>query len=334
MSKPMNLSIYPLGDPHLGREFCKGVAPARRGEREAMIRCDFVRQLNPNGAEIHICMGDLFNEVKVSYETVMAAFLAYADASMKYPKTKFMILQGNHDKSRDSTVVAAWDIFRVMVHPLKNVCCVVEPKSHGRYGFLPWHPTKTAAEQLAALGDCREKGIDVLFGHWDTDPRTESHNLIPTEAMAEEGILVAYTGHIHKPDTFVRHGVMVCVVGSMQPYAQGEDGGQCPLVQYRSFCINGLEDELIDNPKALQNACVRLVLEPGEPMPETIPECRSFDVQRLRPEAVEAKPVEDISTEGFDTSAAYARAMQDRAIIPEVKQQIDDRWLSTSISED
>lgn len=328
----MNLSIYPLGDPHLGRTFSKGVAAARRGEREALMRADFLQQLDPNGAEVHVCMGDLFNEVKVSYETLAFAINAYIDAARAHPKTQFFVLQGNHDKSRDSGVVAAWDIFVRCATPV-NVTCVTAPVVHGRYGFLPWHPTLTAAELLAELGDCRAKGIDVLFGHWDTDPRTESHNLIPTEAMAEEGILVAYTGHVHKPATFERHGVLVVQTGSMQPYAQGEDGGQCPEVQYLTMAA---DDDRLYAPGApeLVNACVRVQCQPGETWEGPIPNCRSFDVQRLRAADVEAKPVEDISTEGFDVSNAYTEAMKDRPIIPEVREQVDAKWQSTSISED
>lgn len=331
----MHLRLSILGDPHLGRTFRKGVPAHRLGEREALVRADFYRQLDPGKNPVHVCMGDLFNDPKVSYETLAFAIAAYTDMALTHPETQFFILQGNHDKSRDAGVVAAWDIFVRCMIGISNVTPVTAPMTHERYGFLPWHPTLSAAELLAELGDCRARGIDVLFGHWDTDPRTQSHNLIPTEAMAEEGILVAYTGHVHRPATFLRDGVSVIQVGSMQPYAQGEDGGQSPEVRYVTVDLHWLTMAMEQNTPDLSQVCLRLQLQPGEQPPDVIPDCRSFDVQRLRPvEAAASEPVEDISTEGFDVGLAYETAMRDRAIIPEVKQQIDTRWQATSTSED
>ncbi|WP_204307606.1 hypothetical protein, partial [Enterobacter hormaechei] len=53
----------------------------------------------------------------------------------------------------------------------------------------------------------------TAYGHWDVDPRSPSHNLIPTKELAALGITKAYTGHVHLPSTFKRDGVEVEVVG-------------------------------------------------------------------------------------------------------------------------
>ena len=224
-----------------------------------------------------------------------------------------------------------------MVRGVQNVRCVIEPVAVAGVGLLlPWHPTKSASDQLEVAANMAgafnrmgiSVGITTAYGHWDVDPRSPSHNLIPTKELAALGITKAYTGHVHLPSTFKRDGVEVEVVGSMQPYAQGEDGGQCAgSVQYRTFCINGLEDLLVDDPQALSNVCVRLQLQPGEQFEGEVPDCLSFDIQRVRP--VEEEPAGEVSLDGFDTTAAARAALDEHDIIPEVRDQIDQRWRET-----
>jgi hypothetical protein len=59
-----------VGDPHLGKVFLNGVPLARRGERERLQRQAFLQALNPQGARLHIILGDLFDRPKVSFETI------------------------------------------------------------------------------------------------------------------------------------------------------------------------------------------------------------------------------------------------------------------------
>ncbi|GJE78121.1 metallophosphoesterase [Methylorubrum suomiense] len=314
-----------LGDPHLGRRFNKGVPLARRGERELMVREDFVRQLDPAGADVHICMGDLFDKPQVSYDDLLFAAQAYMAAAVSNPRTTFYIIQGNHDDSRDLSEVTAWDVFGQLVRGVQNIQCVIHPMISPDLVLLPWSPTLSAVEMLGeAAKAIKILGPKVAYGHWDVDPRSSPHNLIPTRELAELGITTAYTGHIHKPDSFRRDGVDVTVVGSMQPYAQGEDGQQCDLVRYITLTLDQL-DEVKD---ILSGACVRLQLQPGEQAPETIPDCRSWDVQRMRPVEVEEAPA-DISLDGFDTTQAAKAALDAHEIVPEVREQIETRWTET-----
>lgn len=321
----MTNDIVKLGDPHLGRRFTKGIPIELRGQREKLVREDFVRRLDPKGAEIHVCLGDLYDKPQVAYADTLFAIQAYRLAASQHPRTTFWVLQGNHDASRDLAEVAAWDIFCDAMRAVANVHPVTKPLVGSRIALFPWHPTMTAAEMVASVADRFTNGEPKLaFGHWDIDPRSAHHNLIPTKELAELGITHAYTGHVHLPSTFKRDGVHVEVVGSMQPYAQGEDGGQSDHIRYETVTLERLQEILEVAPEALSNACVRLQLAPGEQFDGDVPLCRSWDVQRLRP--VDEETPADISMEGFDTRAAFQAALEEHEIIPAVREKIDARW--------
>ncbi len=316
-----------LGDPHLGRRFTTGVPLKMRGYREQTMQQDFVQGLRPEGADVHICMGDLFNETVVPYSAVFYAAALYSQTAAEFPGTTFYVIQGNHDKSRDGDVIAAWDLFCFIMAPVVNVVCVTEPLAVPGVGwFLPWHPTRTAVEQLGDGAEAVLYGLTTAYGHWDTDPRGAPHNLIPTKELAAVGITHAYTGHVHLPTTFRRDDVEVTVVGSMQPYAQGEDGGQ-GSVRYVTLDLERLHELLDVAPASLCNACVRLRLAAGEQFDGEIPECLSWSVERVRVE--DEAPPEDASLEGFDTTRAAVAALGEQEIIPEVRAQLAEWWMET-----
>ena len=311
--------IYRLGDPHLGRRFIKGVPLDRRGERETLVRSDFITHLaGPKELAVHITMGDLFDAPQVSYADVQFAYRTYRNAAAIRPGVTYYILQGNHDDSRDLGEVTAWDLFCDLVEHIPNVKPVTDVLVGPHFTLFPWDPIETAeamVEKAAWL--IREQGCTIAYGHWDVDPRTSGHNLIPTKALAMAGIRQAYTGHVHLPTTFNRDGVHVDVVGSMQPYAQGEDGGQ-GHIRYVTLSLAELETA-----GDLSNTVVRLRLAPGEQFDAEPPACLSWNVERIGGPAEDAPA--DISMEGFDTRAAARDALDAHSIIPEVRAQIDER---------
>lgn len=310
--------IYRLGDPHLGRRFTKGVPLDRRGEREALVRADLNRHLSIDGLKAHVTMGDLFDAPQVDYATVLFAYRAYRTAAELNPGTTYYILQGNHDDSRDLDEVTAWDLFVELVEGIPNVKPVISPIVGPHFALFPWDPIETAEAMVEKVAwFLREQGCTTAYGHWDADPRTATHNLIPTKALAAAGIKQAYTGHVHLPATFNRDGVQVEIVGSMQPYAQGEDGGQ-GHIRYATLSLAELEAA-----GDLSNTVVRLQLAPGEQFDGEPPACLSWNVQRIGSEELEAPA--DISMEGFDTRAAARDALDAHDIIPEVRAQIAER---------
>lgn len=244
-------NVVILGDPHLGRAFVSGVPLARRGEREASVMADFKASLQlDEDVSYHVCMGDLFDKWFVPYGIVWEAATTYITAARARPDVLFIVLGGNHDVSKDLEKKGALDLFELATAALPNVQ-VVRHKAYyteigtAMCGFFPWHPT-LAADELVT------KGLDVAFGHWDTIFGHD--NMIPTEKLELMGCTLAYTGHVHLPDEFTRNYVQVVQVGSMQPYAHGEDDGE--------MYVTVTSDQLAG--KDLSKKCVRVQLRPGE----------------------------------------------------------------------
>ena len=114
-----------------------------------------------------------------------------------------------------------------------------------KVGLFAFHPTLPAEELVT-------QPVEIAFGHYDT--MFGGGNLVPTRRFAELGCKTVYTGHVHLPDRFVRDSVEVIQVGSLQPFAHGEDHGEM-YVTLRPDEIAG---------KDLSQKCVRVLLKPGE----------------------------------------------------------------------
>lgn len=300
------LSIELLGDPHLGRSFTNGVPLARRGERENMVWADFEKSVMQTTADIHICMGDIFDRWSVPYDVVHRAIDLYRRADANTAQTTFYILRGNHDISLDLERKGAFDVFTQAFDEADGVIVVNEPTIVGGLGLFPWHPTKKAEELL--------RPCEIAFGHWDTIFGFD--NLIPTARMAELGIKRAYTGHVHQPDAFTRDGVRVNVVGSMQPYAHGEDDPDDPDPMYVTLSLAEIEG------RNLRNKCVRVKLAPGEVLDHEI-DCLQLTVQRHADSADDDIAVE---LEKFDIEALMARAFVQEDVPEEVRSKVIDRF--------
>src|SRR5262245_25751534 len=114
------MNIVRLGDPHLGKAFINGVPLHRRGEREETQWTDFVKSL-ATPCDLHVCMGDLFDRMFVPYAVVLRAARAYKNTALTNPNREFVIIRGNHDASRDSFIIAAYDVFAYILQGVKNV---------------------------------------------------------------------------------------------------------------------------------------------------------------------------------------------------------------------
>jgi hypothetical protein len=87
----------------------------RRGDREKMVWADFERSVSETSADVHINLGDLLDRPVVPYDVIVRAARIYAQAAQHRPETQFLILQGNHDVSRDLERVSAFDVFAEIV---------------------------------------------------------------------------------------------------------------------------------------------------------------------------------------------------------------------------
>lgn len=304
------MNIKYLGDPHLGKSFTNGVPLARRGERERMQWNDFTTSLmEVEGIDVHCCLGDLFDRTVVPYVVILQAALAYRVAAKTNPETFYIILRGNHDANRDLTLKSAYDVFAELLYDVENLRVLTgKPYQIGMVAFFPWQPVTTAEDFLRDYSP----NIHVAVGHWDVSG--DSDNLIPTKMMAELGIKKAVTGHVHLPHTFTRDGVDVTVVGSMQPYAHGEDPEE------KLYITIPLES-LPYCPRDLKNMCVRIDLEAGQKLEQEI-DCLQLTVRRA--DAVEGDLT--VTLGDFDMRSLFGEAFDEEQVPQHIRQQIIDRW--------
>jgi DNA repair exonuclease SbcCD nuclease subunit len=297
-----------LGDPHLGRTFVHGVPLHRRGERDAMLWRDFAQSLSNVTTPLHICMGDLFDRAVVSYDTIVSAAHLYMHAAAKFPETKFIILRGNHDTSRDADKVSAFDVFSMIVGGVENIRTVSESQNIDGYWLFPWDPVCSAAELVEQYAT----PAPAVFGHWDI--AGDDYNLIPVRELAAAGIAKAYTGHTHLPQKFTRAGVHVIVTGSMQPMAHGEDPDE------RLYVTRSLPEVEAD-PDAYKDKCLRVDLKPGEVFDMEI-ECLQLTVR---------KPDEELCDEAvvlgdFDLMALFQTAFETEGVPEPFREKVIDRY--------
>lgn len=234
--------IFLLGDPHLGRSFLNGTPLHRRGERESLVWRDFQAALDRAGdCDLHICLGDLFDKWIVSFDLILNVADAYQKAARRNPQCEFFVLKGNHDWTRDLERRSAFDVFAALVADVPNVTIVKDMLHLAGTDIVlyPWHPLWDAKEKLAS------SPAKVLFGHFDTE--FGDHNMVPTELNFDR----IYTGHVHKADRFTRHGTEVVIVGSMQPYAHGEEADDSLYVT--------LTPDQIPTAGDLRDKCVRIL---------------------------------------------------------------------------
>ena len=308
-----------LGDPHLGRSFVNNVPLHRRGEREKMVWDDFQKSVLDTRADLHICLGDIFDKSFVNYATILKAAETY-----RYGRkaTQYVILQGNHDAGKDTTKVTAFDVFAELLADKENITVLKEPEILETFVFFPWHPIKPATEIvhefLFSFQDQDFSGYTAV-GHWDVHEMSDPFNLIPTAQLQAFGIKQAVTGHDHLRRSFVRDGVHVNVHGSMQPYAFGEQSDDKLYVE-----MTKAEVEAAD-PESYRNKCVKIRLQAGETFDDPI-DALSVSVVR---EAGEDEAIEvDLGT--FDIDTLFKQAFEEHNVPEEFRTLVTNRYQERS----
>jgi DNA repair exonuclease SbcCD nuclease subunit len=301
-----NKKIELLGDPHLGRSFVHNVPLNRRGEREASMWVDFTTSITKTTADLHVCLGDLFDKWMVSFDLIIATAQAYKNAAVANPNTTYIILKGNHDWIKDLERKSAFDVFSMLMAGIKNVVVVDRPFYLGRLLFYPWLPSAV---------EINPDGLVAAFGHWDTE--FGEHNMVPTKL----GIPKLYTGHVHKPTTFTRDGTEVVVVGSMQPLAHGEEADDSLYVTLRLDQIEDAGD--------LTNKCVRILLASDELFDAEI-NCLQLVVKREKEDDADDSPT--VTLGDFDMEALFRKAFSEASVSADRTDAVLNSFLARRIA--
>lgn len=308
--------IITLGDPHLGKKFEAGVPLHRRGDREKLQWQDFAKSLNsPTGPGYHVNMGDMFDRWHVSYDVIYRAAELYREAAAQHPTTEYVILQGNHDASRDLERVSAFHLFAGLVRGLSNITVVAgEPHFSGSLGFIPWSPVCSAVEFIE-LHAADFKGVGLVFGHWDVIAIGDTSNLLPAAQLYKLGVRKAITGHDHTARQLTMDGIDVTVTGSMQPYSHAEDSDG------KLYVTRTLEEYLAD-PSAYRDKCLRLQLQKGEALDH------QPDVLQLKIvyEIEEDTDDGEVEFSEFNFDLLFNNVMEEAQVAPQFIEAARARW--------
>lgn len=329
-----------LGDVHLGRKFTNGVPLHRRGDRERMVNEDFANQLMNYSGPLLVQPGDLFDSFAVPEAVVLFAYEAVKKASIQNPNTGYIFIRGNHDASRDTNRASSFDVFAELIEHLPNVHVFRDVQTiifnQGKedetcFGFVPWHPFKSAdvlAEELIEYAD-NLYGVayfDAVFGHWDVESYGGDHtfNMVPTRILSRVTKTI-YTGHIHKPTAFDRDGVRVNVVGSMQPYAHGEEQEGVHrwyrTIPYGEYTVLRNAPEVLP---AFHNANVRVIVQDGE-APEPI-DCLSFTTKKAK-EVDEGEEGDiEVAIAEFNMDSLFAQTLAEQGVSTKVADLVSAKF--------
>lgn len=302
-----------LGDVHAGKKFINDVPLHRRGEREGEVLSGLSANLRGvKGISSHVQVGDLFDAFEVDNNILMEVFLYYKNAAEANPSCTYYLIPGNHDLSRDSSKVSSFEIFAYLVGSIKNIVVITEPVIINKMGFLPWSPWHTAKEQAEQL----QRPCDVVFCHYDIESYGGSmDNIVPVETLALITKRVV-TGHIHKPQVHTFGELVVEVVGSMQPYAHGEE--EFP----RRYLTLSLEAIQQIRPELLRDKYIRLQLFKGQEMPE-VPDCMGFKVIKGAEEETESISV---AFEDFNTRNLFIACLDELKVPADTQAKVLEKF--------
>lgn len=292
-----------LGDPHLGRKFRTGVPLHRIGDREAMVWRDFEASLMGMTTPLHVCMGDLFDKFTVPPEVVLRTYRIYREAAETHPETDFVILQGNHDVSRDTARGSSFDLFAELVRDISNIVVITTVEEINGYGFVPFDAFTPVEDQCRLLSD----NLKTVFMHHDYTDFGGDH-VIPTKLLKSKGITTVINGHDHLARSEARHGVEVHLTGSLQPYTHAEDDSG-------DLYVTVTLDELAT--MDVTNKNVRVILHEGEDLPADL-DCLSLIAKR---ESVIPQDVDTTDFDTFDIKTALSEALH-----PSVREEVMEKF--------
>ncbi len=269
-----------IGDPHLGRVFKTGVPTHRLGDRERLVEEQFYAEISDRTSVPVIIMGDLFDKYSVPESLVLWAADKLNEAA---EWKKIYVLRGNHDLSRDEEKRGSFDVLEKLCPNVVFVKGVWEIQLENGYLALFGYDAFKSATELANQLTVNCNYL-AAFGHYDLTSHGSDFNLVPTEVFAALKIPTVYTGHIHRAQTIERHGVTVHAVGSMQPYAHGEQAEGDLLYQTLT-----LDEFNARNPEDFLDVNLRILLK-GDEVFDTQLDCLSLVFKHIAD--AEAEPLE------------------------------------------
>lgn len=300
-----------IGDVHMGRDFSNGTPIERRGERERRQLDRLVAELN-EPCDVNVNVGDVFDKPFVPFAVVLSVVDAYIRAAKANPLRRYVILAGNHDLSRQQTGKGAFDVLERCLSWLDNVTIIREATVLDGVAYLPWDWFRTTTDQVAQLP---QTSISAVIGHCDLqDFGGDTSHIFPAKALAEKfGEVPFFSGHYHLAGEYKVEGHTVHCTGSMEPYTHAEDpDGELYVTLTAEEAL--ARDDLHDK-------CVRVLLQPGEAMPDI--DCLQLTSKRVTLAVEDVPEIEVIDS--FDIQSILSVVYQENNVPENVQTFIKER---------
>lgn len=331
-------TIQTIGDIHAGKSFRSGVPKSRLGEREEHLYRTFEKYLNTDAKAI-VAMGDLFDKTVVSNECLNRIINIIQESCLKNKNTKYFILSGNHDFTKDKDKVSSFDLLikyfesanisnlHIISKYTESFCSDLGICLY----FSHYDPFASLDSLNKVPRSLPNTKLKIAFGHWDV---TDFSAISGTEKFINRSIPkvilknfdLIFTGHEHKPRKEVVETKPVYVTGSMLPYAFGEQL-ESEFSQYIVLSISELNKALAKNKEKFKNTNVRILYKTNEELPVAFP-CLSRTSKCID----QPKPTNDIISNDpvlktNDEPLSFSKAFLDRLKIYQADTNIDQTYL-------
>lgn len=296
--------IQTIGDPHLGRNYRNNLRH-RLGDREESIKQTFYEKLRSH-VDITIVLGDLFDKVSVTNEWFNFAIKALEDISQEFPSRLFVILNGNHDLTKDRDRISSFELLVKYFSDRNLENLIFVDKDQKQLFIEDFNLTLffTSYDPFSSLDDSLNQedlninpnSFKVAFGHFEVESFGSDrfiNRLVPNVLLNNFDLIV--TGHLHKPATTIINDVPIIITGSMQPYAFGEEIKEDGDL-YITLPLSELKEILVENSNAFKNSNVRILYTEGDELLSPF-DCYSITYKHI---PIEQKQTE-IDPKNFET---------------------------------
>lgn len=252
-----SIRILHCADLHIGAE-C-GFLGTKARSRKAEVKKTFQRILElckEERTELLLIAGDLFDDVKVSSETLGEI----RDSFGAMPECKVVIAAGNHDAATPDSPYMLENFWpeNVILFTSQPECRVL-PELGVRLvgaGFTGMYCYQSMLRKLPSLDDSLIN-IGVMHGDIVSDNSRSDYNAVTQRAIQMSGLDYLALGHIHKRTEVLKAGNTYYAypgcpegqgfdeTGDKGVYVGTVEKGYCNL-QYRSICIRRVTELSVD----------------------------------------------------------------------------------------
>lgn len=297
--------VQVIGDPHLGKHFRNNIPRDKLGNLEEEMFTTFKALLNTPSVDMYVIVGDLFDKAKVTNEDYKRTIDIIESASHTNSRSKYNILSGNHDLSKDKNKVSSFSLleeyFYTADYPNVSIYSkysnpITLDHINTVFYFSHYNPFISLDDELSNISfSINPNALSIAFGHWDTvDYGSDKYidRVVPKAIVDNFDIII--TGHEHKPVRKMIEDKHLAVVGSMRPYAFGEEieeDGDLYVTETPECVLQ----KLTEDSKYYKNKCVRIIYKDGDTLPDSF-EC-SMLIYKFLPttkDKEEYKPEKDV----------------------------------------